>query len=281
MENSMENIERDVTAIIPTVEPDITENNNDIELTEPRVVTGKASFHGKKITLVHRLNTGTLSQLSARDRARPWRSRALGDDEEEILTEPTSTADIALYNATVVETSGYKFNVLPGQSKEDREQALAGIPGRHKRDAIRDITEYQTEIVYENESDETAEPAFEWTENQTYRARTEVGLKGEHVIYSDVSEPSQKQMEDYAGATKYVLEKGQRKPVTRITVELEAAVTLFDSIVKNLEGYTYKHLSVALDDKTKREEQLAKVDPYFKRSVVDKVVKETGLDMGE
>jgi hypothetical protein len=271
-------MEQEVNTTATPVEETPTEETNttnEFELTEPREVEGRAAQRGKKIPVVHTLREASLAELQARDALRPYRSRDIGNEEEEVLADRTGTADVTLYEKLVIETKGYKLNVTPNQPAEDRAAALKSIPAQHKRSIIKDVTEFKSKPVYDIE--DGVEEVFEWTENQTYRIRTELGTKGQFVVYTNIKEPSESQLEVYTGAVKFILEKGELKPVTKITVELEPAVKLFDQLVQSIEGFTYKGQPVDVTSA----EQLVRVNGYFKRSVLDAVVKETQLDLGE
>lgn len=248
--------------------------SNDLELTAPRLVEAKASMRGKKVPVTHKLNNPDLKDLEKRDAAQPYRSRDVGNEEEEVLTNPIGPVDVALYDRLVIETTGYKLNVAQGQTDEERKAALKSIPSAHKRSAIKDLTEVHSEVVYDGQDEVDV---FEWTEDQTYRVRTELGANGQFVFYSTVKEPSEKQLEILGGATKFVLEKGERKPITRITVQLEPAVQLANNLLRSFEGATYSKHPVDVSNA----QQLASIHPYVKRSIITAVVKETELDMGE
>jgi hypothetical protein len=93
-----------------------------------------------------------------------------------------------------------------------------------------------------------------------------------------MKELSQAQLEKYNGATKMFIEKGRsgKKPITRITVDLAPGVELFDKTVINAEGLTVG--TEVLD--IKNPAHLKKVPSYIKRAVVDAVVAETHLQLG-
>lgn len=261
----------------PTTEQNLnldSVSSDDFELTAPRVVQAKATFRGKKIPVTHKLDNPDLEDLEKRDAAQPYRSRDIGNEEEEVLASPVTGVDIVLYNKLIIETTGYKNNITPGQTPEERKASLKSIPSAHKRSAMKDITEVRSEVVYDTQQEEDA---FEWTEDQTYRVRTELGTKRQFVFYSTVKEPSEKQMELYGGATKFVLEKSDIKPITRITVQLTPAVQLVDNLLQAFEGATFNGRPVDVSNA----EQLASIHPYVKRSIITAVVKETELDMGE
>jgi hypothetical protein len=243
------------------------------ELNDTIIRKAKATYRGKKLEVTHELRGPTFTELDNRDAAQPYRAQDIGNEEEEVLSDVSGKADAKLYDKLIVSTEGYKTNLQKEMSEEDKKDALLQIPHAHKTSIIRAILTYPSEIVYDDDVDVDT---FSWSEDQTYRVRTEIGDTGNFVVFSDIKEPSQKQIDDYTGAIKYVIEKGHKKPVTRITVGLAPAVKLFDALVKNIEGFTVDGNPFDANNK----QHLALVNGYIKRSIIDKVMKETRLDLG-
>jgi hypothetical protein len=271
----MENSTEANTAEI--VETPTNTNTTTFELSDTLLKEAKATFKGKKIPVSHELKRPSLKDLEKRDLASPFRSQDVGNETDEVLADLSGKSDTELYDKLVVSTTGYKNNITPDMSSEDREKALKGIPRSHKIPVIQDLTKVSSEVVYDGVDDEVVE--FVWSEDQSYRIRTELGSKGQFVVYSTVREPSERQMDLYTGSTKFYLEraKGNSKPVTRIVSSLAPSVALFDEMVESIEGLTVDGKEVDVKNKT----HLALVDAYMKRSVIDAVMKETRLDMGE
>jgi hypothetical protein len=249
------------------------------ELNDTLERTATASQKGKKVSVTHELNRPSLQDLQKRDSKQAYRSQEVGESVDQVLSDLSGEVDVNLYNKLVVRTSGYKNNVSPEQSEEEREIALKGIPSQHKISIIQDLTKVTSEVVYD-ESDEEEVVEFVWSEDQTYRVRSELGTKGEFVIYSEVKEPSQRQIEIYNGARKFYIERPKgstKKPITKITVDLAPAVKVFDELVQSMEGLTFNDNPVDVKDA----KQLASVDAYLKRSILDAVMGATSLDLGE
>jgi hypothetical protein len=247
------------------------------ELNEPFEREAKARSRGKDVSVYHRLRRPTLQELQARDDSQPYRSQDIGNDEEQVLADTSGRADMRLYDLLVVETRGYSKNVAAGQTEDERRAALATVHPAHKVDMIRAILAVQSEVVFDDDEDEIVE-TFLFGDGATYRVKSELFDAGQFVVYSTLNEPTQRQIEAYtAGATKFTLEKGQRKPVTKITVSLTPAVELFDKLVESIEGLTVNGNPIDVKDVR----QLALVDPYLKRSAVDALMKETRLNMGK
>lgn len=260
----------DNTPIPLTVEP------TSFELNEPFEREAQARTRGHKVTVFHRLRRPTQKELQARDDSQPYRSQDIGNDEEQVLADTSGRADVRLYELLVLGTKGYQKNVAEGQTEDERRAALAAIPPQHKIDMVRSIVAVQSEVVYDDAEDEVVE-TFLFGDGATYRVKSELGDQGQFVAFSVMNEPTQRQIEAYtAGATKFTLEKGQRKPVTKITVSLAPAVELYDKLVESIEGLTVNGEPINVGD----ERQLALVDPYMKRSVIDALMKETRLQMG-
>jgi hypothetical protein len=250
---------------------------NLFELNDTLEKEGKATSKGKKVTVVHEINRLSLKDLQYRDSKQPYRSQEVGEDTDQVLADLSGKVDVGLYNKLVVRTSGYKHNVLPDQSPEDRELALNSIPSAHKISIIQDLTKVSSEIIYDGDEEITE---FVWSEDQTYRVRTEIGGNAEFVAYSEIKEPSQRQIELYTGATKFFIERPKgstKKPITKITVDLLPATQMFDELVQSVDGLSFNGNPVDVSNK----QHLAAIDAYFKRSVIDAVMKETKLDLGE
>ncbi len=148
---------------------------------------------------------------------------------------------------------------------------------QHKTSIVLACLANKSESVYSDENEEVEGLKFSWGENQTYRVRTEIGDTGNFVAYSTLQEPSQKQIDTYTNSSVFSLEKGQKKPITKITASLTTVVQLYDELVQSVEGLTVNGEDVDV----KNSKHLSLIDPYMKRSVVDEVMKETKLDLGE
>jgi hypothetical protein len=245
------------------------------DLLEPFERSGKAHFRGKKINVTHTINCPTFQQLRERDAKLPYRSVTINDEKEQILSDMTGKVNVALYDMVVLKTSGYKLNVSEGQSAEDRKAALATIPLRHKKDIMTAVLTVESEVIYEHEKEDDT---FSWGDEQEYRVRTEIGDTGNFVIYTTVKEFTQEQIDEYDGATSFYLEKGGKKPVTNITTtSLPVAVKLFDAQATEASGLTMGKDTFDL----KKPEHLSKLSAHIKRSIVDSIMKETRLDLGE
>jgi hypothetical protein len=248
-----------------------------LEITAPRTISFKAPAGGKKVKVTHLLRPATAPEASAHDEAQPYRSKDIGNDEEEVLLNTSPSADKKLYDKLILETKGYKYNVLPGQTQEERETALSGIPTKHKRAVIRKLTTISSEVVYDNSgSEEDSDAEFEYSDNQVYRLRTEID---DVVIYTNIKELSEKQFELYSGASRFTLERGQRKPITKITVSIAPVIDIFKAQVLSIENMTYQGEPLDFTNEAKRKEYV--IDPYFQRSVITALIKETEVDMGE
>lgn len=262
-----------------TVETPTTNQPTDsFELADTLLKEAKATFKGKKIPVSHELKRPSLKDLEKRDLASPFRSQDVGNETDEVLADLSGKVDVELYDKLVVSTKGYKHNITPDLDPEARKQALKEIPPSHKIPVIQDLTKVSSEVVYDGE-DDGGVIEFVWSEDQSYRVRTELGSKGQFVVYSTVKEPSEHQMDLYSGSTKFYIEraKGSSKPVTKIVSSLAPSVALFDEMVESIEGLTVDGKEVDVKNKA----HLALVDAYMKRSVIDTVMKETRLDMGE
>lgn len=254
----------------------LTTEPTSFELNEPFEREAEARSRGRKVKVFHRLRRPTQRELQARDDSQPYRSQDIGNDEEQVLADTSGRPDVRLYDLLVLGTKGYQKNVAEGQTDDERSAALAAIPPQHKIDMVRSILAVQSEVVYDDAEDEVVE-TFLFGDGATYRVKSELGDQGQFVVFSTMNEPTQRQIEAYtAGATKFTLEKGQRKPVTKITVSIAPAVELYDKLVESIEGLTVNGEPLDVND----ERQLALVDPYMKRSVVDALMKETRLQMG-
>lgn len=234
----------------------------EVDLNDTFIRTARAPYHGTKVEISYELRLPTLPELKEKESKQPYRSVSSGDEEEQVLSDLSGKQDAMLFDKLVVSTKGYDFDVTSGQSSEDRAKALKGIPPRHKAPIVQAVTKTDSEIVFDDEQ-ETG--SFVWTEDQKFRVRTELGDTGNVVVYFNVRELSQREMERYDGATKFFIEKGGKKPVTKITVEPEPGVEIFDAITESSEGTL-----TSLKD----------VPPGIKRSVVDAVVAGTKLDLG-
>jgi hypothetical protein len=270
-------------AVETPVNTDPTNNPNDnlpdivvpaLELTEPFDREAHGKVRGHKVRVFHRVGRPTLQLLQERDDKQPYRSQMVTEDRERLLADVTGKADAELYDQLVLLTEGYKYNVSEGQGDSERQQALKAIPRAHKSDMMRAILEVKSEVVPEGEEEIDT---FVWGQGLSYRIRTEIGDQGQFVAYTTMNEPTNKQLDDYGVAsTDFEIEKGQRKPITRVHAKLAPAVQLFDELVVSIEGFTVNGQPIDISDKR----QLLLVDPYFKRSVLDALMKETRLDLG-
>lgn len=259
-------------------ENDVVESttNNELilfDVTDTVERSADAPFNGGKVKLTYQLRQPTLSEIKDKEAKQPYRSMSSGNEEEQVLSDLSGKADAQLFDRLVVKTVGYKDNIEEGQTEEQRATVLKSIPLRHKVDIVRAVTAVDSEIVYDNEQEVDS---FVWTENQEYRVRTELGDTGNYIAYFTIREPSQRQMERYNGATKFFIEKGGKKPVTKITVDVAPGVEIFDTSIISVEG-----LSVGSDTlDVKNTNHLAAIPPHIKRSVVDAVMAGTRLELG-
>ncbi len=251
--------------------PTLTEGS--FELNDTVEHSGKAHHRGKKVKVTHEFRQPTFKELQDRDAAQPYRSQDVGGDTEQVLADISGKADVNLYNKLIVRTKGYKNDITPEMKAEEREQALQAIPSKHKVSMIRAILKVESEVVYDDEAADSE--GFEWNENQTYRVRTEIG--GKFVVYTNIKEPNQRQIEDYDGATKFYIERGHKTPVTKITVDLAPAKRLFDVLVESNEGFTFDGQPIDV----KNPKHVDAIGGYVKRSIIDAVMKETAIDLGE
>lgn len=247
----------------------------DLSLPFTRESVGKS--RGRKVRVVHTLNRPSLAQLQARDASNPYRSQVKSDEEDRIIADVSGRADVKLYDALVIYTEGYKINVDPDKP-ENREAALDNIPSQHKIDMLRSMLEVRAEVVWDGaeDADEFAE-FITWGDDIEYRARVEFGDQGQLVGYITLREPKQYQLDKFnAAASEMTLEKGKKKPVTKIAIKLLPAVELFDELLVSAEGFL---VGGAEFDKN-NPGHVALIDAYAKRAVLDAVVKETRLDLG-
>jgi hypothetical protein len=251
-----------------TANSDALEVSTGFDVTDTIQRTGK----GGKVSLTYELRQPTLPELKEKESQQPYRSMNMGE-EEQVLSDLSGKAEAQLFDKLVVSTAGYKLNVQSGQTEEDRKTAIKGIPPRHKTDIVRAVLAVDAKVIYD---EDLATETFIWSEDQEYRVRTEIGDTGNFVAYFMMKELSQRQLEKYNGATKMFLERGAKKPITRITVDLAPGVELFDKTAMSVEGLTVK--GIMLD--VKNPEHLAKIPPHIKRAVVDAVVAETHLELG-
>ncbi len=247
--------------------------NISFDVTDTIERSAEAPFKGSKVKLTYQLRQPTLSELKDKEAKQPYRSMASGNEEEQVLSDLSGKADAQLFDKVIVKTIGYKENIEEGQSEESRAAILATIPVRHKVDIVRAVTTVDSEIVYD---DEQEVDSFVWAEDQEYRVRTEIGDTGNYVAYFTMKEPSQRQLEKYTGATKFFIEKGGKKPVTKITVDVVPGVEIFDASVVSAEGLSVG--SEILD--VKNAAHLAQIPAHIKRNVVDEVMAGTRLDLG-
>lgn len=251
------------------------------DLAEPFDLTFEARGRRGKVRVRHVLRRPTVKELLERDAAQPYRSRDNGEDVEEVLTDASvSPADVKLYNRLVLLTEGYRVVVADGQDKEARKSALDAVPPTHKQSIVGAVlpvnTKYVPEAMPEGASDEAE--VFVWGEGLTYKFESEVGANGAFKVTTVMREPSEAQMNSYrARSTHFFVEKGARQPVTRVTVDLRPSIELFDALVESVDGFVVG--GEAFDVKDKLHLQL--IDPYFKRSVVDQLMKQTQLDLGK
>jgi hypothetical protein len=236
--------------------------STDINLNDTFIRKARAPFKGKKVDVSYELRLATLPELKEKESNQPYRSVNSGNEEEQVLSDLSGKTDVVLFDKLVVSTTGYGTNVAPGQSPEERAKSLKAIPTRHKAPVVQAVTKVTSEVIYD---DEPEPGAFVWTEDQKFRVRTEVGDTGNIVVYFNVRELSQREMERYDGATKFFIEKGGKKPITKITVDVEPGVAIFDAIAESAENTITP---------------LKDIPPSVKRSVVDAVVAGTKLDLG-
>jgi hypothetical protein len=276
---STDAVEESVNTDIPNPNENTNDNLlesdvNTLELTEPFDREAFGKVRGHKVRVFHRIARPNIQQLQERDDKQPYRSQMVNEDRERLLSDVSGRADAELYDQLVLLTEGYKYNVVDGQDESARTQALNSVPRAHKSDMMRAILEVKSEVVPEGEEEVDT---FVWGQGLTYRIRTEIGDQGQFVAYSTMREPTNRQLDDYSlASTDFEIEKGQRKPITRVHTKLAPAVQLFDELVDAIEGFTVNGKPINVKDKR----QLALVDPYFKRSVLDALMKETRLDLG-
>lgn len=254
-----------------------TEN---IELTD-RFELEFDAFSGKaprpKMLFVA-LRRATLIELVARDDAKSFRSRALGGEKEEILSDPANGADVKLFDKTVDETRGYKFNVTPGQSADERQQALDAIPRGHKVDIIAAVYEVDAELQF-SEAMLDAD-SFTWGGENEWAVKVDIGVNADHSVILTLQEPGETQITEYAQkSSKFTIERSGKKPVTEISVKLVPGVSIGKTLLKGVEGYTIN--GETFDAKNPAHvEYLAQHEPYVLRAAVDAVMKVTRLDLG-
>jgi len=248
------------------------------DLAEPFDMTFNARGRSGKVKVRHILRRATLRDLMERDQAQPYRTRMLNDDVEEPVPDLDNKADIKLYDKLVVKTFGYRVNVEPDQSQDDRKSALAAIPGQHKKDIISAITPVNTDYVPEALPESAdGDEVFVYGEGLTYKFVSTFGFNDQFKATVVMREPNDAQLSKFKGSTKFAIDKTtQRRPVTEMRVDLKPAVEIFDSLVESIDGFIVSGSAFELSNKL----HLALVDPYLKRSVLNALVKQTQLDLG-
>lgn len=254
-----------------------TTGTENVELTDRFEIEFDA-FNGKaprpKMLFVA-LRRARLIELVARDDAKSFRSRALGGEKEEILSDPTNNADVNLFNKTVDETRGYKLDVKPGQSAEEREAALATIPRGHKIDLINAVYEVDAELIFDEAM--LASDVFTWGEQNVWKVRVDIGANADHSVILTLQEPGETQITDYSkDSSKFTIERSGKKPITEISVKLVPGVRIGKTLLKGVEGYTVNGEPFDVTNK----QHLELIDPYVLRAGVDAVMKVTRLDLG-
>jgi hypothetical protein len=268
----------EAVAILPENQISPTQNEVSVlgpfELNEPY----EAEFRARRTDVYHKLRKPTLQELMARDAAKPYRSRDVGNDEEEVMPDTSGRPEHVLYDKLVLEVRGYSEEsaIFENLSEDERAKMLAKIPTTHKSDVIRAaLDSIEAKVEYdENDSPEI----FIWGEGNEVRVKCELG-RGDnpYVVTHTMREPSERQMQDYRNrATRFTIEKGTKKPVTKVVTNLIPAVELYNALVVAIEGATYDGQPVDIANPT----HLGAVDAYQKRAVVDALLKETQLDLG-
>lgn len=249
------------------------------DLAEPFDLRLNARGPKGKIPVRHVLKQPTLAQLTARDEAQPYRSQMITDEIERPIADVKNTADVNLYDKLVLLTEGYRLNVVEGQTPEERAAALKAIPPTHKKNVISQILPVETKYVPEPmETGEDGEDTevFKWGENLTYKFECEFGVDGMFKAIVVMNEPSSDHIDQYHSATHFDIEKGSRKPVTRMTIELKPSVVVFDELVKDISGFVVKGQPFDVTNPM----HVKLVSGYLKRSVMTALIKQTQLDLG-
>lgn len=243
------------------------------ELNEPY----EAEFRARRTDVYHKLRKPTLQELIARDAATPYRSRDVGNDEEEVIADTSGRSDVILYDKLVLEARGYSAEPLLFENLDVPEKlaGLAKIPSPHKVDIIRAMFALEAKVEYDEEE---VPEIFVWGEGNELKVRCEIG-RGDnpYVVVHTVREPSERQIQDYRNrATRFTIEKGTKKPVTKVITNLVPAVELYNALIVGIDGAVFNGQTVDVSNPT----HLGAIDAYQKRAVIDAVLKETQLDLG-
>jgi hypothetical protein len=254
----------------------------------------------REIEVTHVIARPSFDQCQARDLALPYRTKKVAKKEDEVLLNTASEVDVKLYNKCVIATEGYPLNVTapnedgtPSQTPEEREAALAesNIPNSHKVDIMRACLEVKSEVVYddaglledlldteEDEEELSEAEAASWGDNIEYRVRSEIGDQGQFVVYTTVREPKQPHIDAFSKGVKYHLETGGKTPVTKLLTALAPARDVYKSLKLRVEGFSVN--GEQFDPSNREHVRHLEDYGYYMRSVVDAVITETKLDMG-
>lgn len=226
-------------ALIPEAKETIVApvQSDALEVTDAVALSTEFKTPKGKVKLEYRLRFPTDEEQAARNRAQPYRSREAGADKEQILNTDADKADWNLFLATIQSTRGYKENIKPEMSVAEKRHL---VPSSHGTEVVRGVFTAKTTPLFADTEDTELE-FFDWEEEAVYELRTTVGKNEQYVLGVKARQPSEKETARYKEtATNFLIEKGSRKPITEITVNLAAAIDLFAVIIKEITNLTVK-----------------------------------------
>lgn len=237
----------------------------------------------KPVMVTHKLRRPSYDELYGRETKLAYRTRDVGKDEEEVLPSGDD-ANVYLYDRIIKQVSGgynqEKFIDFTkyGDDRNERASQLAKIPSMHKNQVIGAMYSFDSEVYYAEDADLDN---FIWGDGETYTIRTEMGLDPmmpDFIVDHELREPTEGEMINFNRDRAVIrIERGTKKPVSKVMSNLSAGVKLYDALIKNVKGATYNGSPVDVTQAT----HLKAIDPIMKQQVVNALIKSVGVDLGK
>lgn len=219
-----------------------------------------------KHVVSHKLNKPTIAQLMERESQSHYETEAISNEEERVNADD-ETANARLWDAIATGVKGYRVNKADGSPVGDwrplTDELKRAIPATHKAAAVRGLYQFVCEVDKDDEDGFTL-AAENWTIKQSFGDADFPDYVVSHILRT----PTENERREFKRKSSDVrFSKGARKLRTKVVTHLKAHVELYDSLMTELSGTTS-------DGGGDQLVKLNAIDPIWKRSVIDCLMKE-------
>lgn len=228
---------------------------------------------GKHI-LSHKLGKPTLTQLMERESQSHYETEAISNEEERVSADD-EMANARLWDAIATGVKGYRVNKADGSPVGDwrplTDELKRAIPATHKAAAVRGMYQFTCETETGGDDEGFTLAAEDWTIKQTFGDADFPDYVVRHILRT----PTENERREFKRKSSDVrFSKGQRKLKTKVVTHLKAHVELYDLLTTDIQGATWDSGSATNHQVKMDKVDLKIIDPIWKRSVIDCLMRE-------